>query len=132
MAITLTYNGTTAALSKDLRWEDEYDWSPVVKTLRYTSTGALFIRNNVKKSGRPITLLSSENSAWCSRALCDTLQAWSMLPDIELTLTLRGVARQVVFDHTRKAFEARPVVAYSDPDVSSADWHTPILRFIEV
>ena len=39
MAITLTYSGTTLALSDRLAWTDEFSWSPVQQAMEYSTTG---------------------------------------------------------------------------------------------
>jgi len=56
MAITLTYNATTAHLSDRLAWTDEYSWSPVVQATAPSTTGALLVDVGVLQAGRPITL----------------------------------------------------------------------------
>lgn len=133
MAITLTYNGTTATLSDRLAWVDEFDWSPVVQATAPSTTGTLLVDVGVLQAGRPITLQGTETSAWVSRSLCSTLQAWAALPAITLTLVVRGVARQVIFDHARKGFEARPLWRLLDGEQGApTDVYLPTLRFLEV
>ena len=56
MAITLTYSGTTLALSDRLAWTDEFGWSPVEQSTEYSTTGALLVHVATKLAGRPITL----------------------------------------------------------------------------
>ena len=130
MTITLTNAGTTATLPADLLWADEYDWHPVQQTRTYTTTGALLVEAGVKQAGRPITLQGDDTTAWITRAQCDVLRAWAALPAPELTLTLRGAARAVSFDHEKTAFEARPVMHVAEP--TDADWYVPTLRLIEL
>lgn len=133
MAITLTYNGTTAALSDRLAWVDEFDWTPVVQSTEPSTTGALLVDVGVLQAGRPITLQGTDTAAWVSRALCDTLQAWAALPGITLTLVVRGVSRQVIFDHARKGFEARPLRHLLDGEQGATnDFYLPTFRFLEV
>ena len=86
MTITLTYNTTTVELPEALNWSNEYGWSPVEQSTEYSTEGALIIDVALKLAGRPITLEGSEDCTWCTRALCDTLQALASLPGIELTL----------------------------------------------
>ena len=132
MAITLTYNGTTATLSDRLQWTDEYDWSPVEQATAYSTTGRLLVDVALKFAGQPITLQGTDTAAWISRALCDTLQAWAALPGIQLTLTLRGAAHQVMFDHAQKAFEARPIWKLVDGEVTDELLYLPTFRFLEI
>jgi hypothetical protein len=130
--ITLTYNGTTATLSDRLQWSDEYDWSPVEQSTEYSTAGALLVDVGLMLAGRPITLQGAETAAWISRALCDTLAAWAALPGITLTLTLRGVAHQVMFDHAQKGFEAKPIWRLSDGEVTAELLYLPTFRFLEI
>jgi hypothetical protein len=132
MTITLTHNGTTAHISDRLDWVDEYEWSPVEQASAYSTTGALLIDVALKQAGRPITLVGTDTAAWISRALCDTLQAWASLPGITLTLTLRGTAHQVVFDHAQKGFAARPVWKLLDGEITPALMYLPTFRFLTV
>lgn len=131
MAITLTYSGTTAHLSDRLDWTDEYDWSPVEQSTEYSTEGALLVDVAVKLAGRPITLNGADTAAWISRAVCDTLQAWSALPGIELTLIVRGVTRTVMFDHARKGFTAQPIWRLLDGEITPELLYLPTFRFLE-
>lgn len=132
MTITLTYNGTTAAISDRLQWTDEYDWSPVEQASAYSTTGALLVDVAVKQAGQTITLEGTDTNAWLSRALCDTLQAWAALPGIELTLTLRGVAHQVIFDHAKGGFTAQPIWRLLDGEITPELLYRPTFRFLKV
>lgn len=131
MTILLTYNGTTAALSDRLQWLDEYDWSPVEQSTEFSTTGALLVDVAMKQAGRPITLEGLETAAWLTRAVCDTLQAWAALPGIELTLTVRGMPRAVLFDQSRKGFTAAPVWRLSDGEYTEETLYLPTFRFLE-
>jgi len=132
MSITLTYNGTTATLSDRLHWSDEYDWSPVQQSTEYSTEGALLVDVALKLAGRPITLEGSDTAAWLSRAVCDTLQAWAALPGIELTLVVRGVAHNVMFDHAQKGFTAQPIWRLLDGEITPELLYIPTFRFLEV
>lgn len=129
MAITLTYGGTTAHLGDRLVWTDEFEWSPVEQVTEPGTTGALLVHVGVREAGRPITLDGSE-TAWFSRSLCSSLQAWAALPGITLTLVLRGVARQVIFDHERGGFEAEAVDQLSENEIYPEQVMRPVLRFL--
>lgn len=132
MSITLTYNGTTATLSDRLHWADEFDWSPVEQATAYSTTGKLLVDVAVKEAGQPITLQGNETAAWISRYLCQTLHAWAKLPGIELTLTLRSVAHQVMFDHSKKGFEAQPIWKLLDGEITGELLYIPTFRFFKV
>lgn len=131
MSITLAYAGTTLALDSDLFWEDENDWHPVEQSTQRTVTGALIVSNATITGGRPITLKPiDEESAWMSRASLDALRVWAAVAGREMTLTLRGQARTVVFRHSDGAIEAAPIFHFSD--ASDTDWYRVVLRFLEI
>lgn len=130
--ITLTYNGTTAHLSDRLQWPGEYEWSPVAQSTDYSTTGKFLVDVALKQAGRPIVLNGKDSAAWIPRTLCDTLQAWAALPGISLTLTLRGVARAVMFDHANKGFEAEPVWKLLDGEQAPEQLYLPTFRFLEI
>ena len=132
MTITLTYNGTTAAISDRLQWTDEYDWSPVEQASAYSTTGALLVDVAVKQAGQTITLVGTETAAWISRALCDTLQAWSSLPGIQLDLVLRGTTHQVMFDHAQGGFSAQPIWKLVDGEITDELIYVPTFKFLKV
>lgn len=128
--ITLQYLTTTLTLDPDLYWADENDWHPVEQSVQRTVTGALVVSTAARVGGRPITLQpEEEGSAWMSRATLDTLRSWAAVAGREMTLTLRGVARTVIFRHQDGAIEATPVVHYSDTD--NSDHYRVVLRFME-
>jgi hypothetical protein len=76
--------------------------------------------------------MGTETAAWITRALCSTLQAWAELPGIQLTLVLRGQARQVMFDHAKGGFTGQPVFKLQDGEESPEQLYLPTFRFIEV
>lgn len=130
MSITLSYNATTLALPNDLHWLDEYDWHPVVQSSQFTTTGAMLVETAVKQAGQLITLMADEDRAWMTRAQCDQLKAWANLPGITLTLALKGVNYNVMFDHEKTGFEAHPVMFFED--MQSDDVYVATMRFIAV
>lgn len=130
MSITLSDGVITLDLPGDLEWSDEYGWAPVVHTRSYSLDGALIVETASKQAGRPITLQSGDDRAWVSRADVDQLHAWAAVPGKQLTLTLRGVQRTVIFDHDNTPLEARMVMFYGDP--IATDHYTITLRLIEV
>ena len=132
MSILLAYNGTTAHLSDRLQWTDEYDWSPVDQATGYSTKGRLLVDVALKQAGRPITLQGADTNAWISRSLCDTLQAWASLPGIVFTLTVRSVAHQVMFDHAKKGFNARPIWKLVDGEITDELLYLPTFNFLEV
>lgn len=63
------------AIPRGLIWSDEFDWTPVQKSLEYSLTGAALIDVGVKQAGRPITLEAQDDAGWISRATLQALQA---------------------------------------------------------
>lgn len=134
MAITLSHapSSTSVTLPDALNWVDEYAWSPVEQTKTYTTTGALLIEEGVKLAGRPVTLEGNVDRTWCTRALVGQLHAWAASAGMVFTLTLRGVAHSVTFDHEKGALQGLPVVFYADAFVDNTDFYVPTLRFLEL
>lgn len=130
MSITLTYSGTTTQLGNRLVWTDEFAWSPVAQVTEPGTTGALLVHVGARTAGRPITLDGVESNAWITRALCSSLEAWAALPGIFLTLMLRGVARQVIFDHEQGGFEAQPIWRIADGEQTPEEVFLPTFRFL--
>lgn len=134
MSITLQYGATSLPLDPDLFWVDENQYSPVEQSVDTGLTGALIIQvdGDADRPGRPITLQPEDDkSAWMIRADLDQLNAWGAIADAVFTLTLRGVARSVMFRHQDKpAIDAKPVVHYSD--VQASDFYLVTLKFMEV
>lgn len=128
--IELTHAGTTIALPNDLHWRDEYDWHPVTQRGEYTLAGSLVVESAAKQAGRPITLQGADDYGWMRREQLDQVTAWAAVPGRVMQIQLRGVARDVAFDHERQAITARPLVEYSDP--IDDDRYIVELRFIEV
>lgn len=131
MSITLAYTTTTLTLDPDLYWSDENDWHAVEQTTQRTVTGALIVSSSSRVAGRPITLQPQDDvSAWMSRQTLETLRSWAAVPGRQMTLTLRGTARTVIFRHQETAIEATPVIHYADTD--NEDWYRVTLRFMEI
>jgi hypothetical protein len=131
MSITLAYSATTIDLPEDLYWVDENSWHPVEQNSKRTLTGALIVQVATRQAGRPITLQPEDDrSAAMSRATLDVLRTWAAVAGREMTLTLRGVSRTVIFRHEDTAIEATPFIHYSD--VQSEDFYLATLRFLEI
>ena len=130
MTISLTNGSTTIDLPPDLVWPDEFTWQQVEQTAEYTTTGALVLDAFTKQAGRPITLQGSETFAWCQRGDLVTLRNWASQAGATFTLTLRGLARTVVFNHDAGALEAEAILDYSDP--IDDDPYAITIRFLEL
>lgn len=123
---------TTLTLPIDLHWADEFDWHPVEQAVDRSLTGGLIVQSLARDGGRPITLRPEDDqSAWMTRTMLEQIQAWAAISALELSLTIRGVARTVVFRHHEgPAVEARPVVHYNEVD--GTDYYVVTLRFMEL
>lgn len=123
--------GVTVTLPDALNWTDEL-WSPIVQAQTYTSTGAQYLEYGVKQAGRPYTLQGADDATWCTGADIATLQSWMLPPGTHLTLTIRGTARTVTWDHAQSPLQAVPVVFFSNDSIDSSDFYVPTLRLIEI
>lgn len=132
MTISLSVGLTTVQLNPDLFWEDENNWHPVEQTSERTITGALVVQVAERVAGRPITLRPEDDSSGATELTdLEQLRNWAAVPGQEMTLTLRGESRTVIFrHHDGAAIEARPWVHRSD--VQSGDWYLATFRFMEM
>ena len=133
MSLTLSDSGTTLALNPDLYWSDENTWHPVEQTADRTITGALIVQAAGRIAGRPVTLEPQDDSAaWMSLADVTALRNWAAVPGKTMTLTLRGVERDVIFRHQDGGFEARPVIQYRDGHELTTDFYRCTIRLMEI
>ena len=124
-----TLNALT--FTDDLQWVDELQWAPVVQSTERSITGAALIQNALRTGARPITLAAdSDMVGWFTRSQLGGLYSLASLPGEVMTLTYRGVARSVIFDHANTAIDARPVVPFAD--VQPGDYYHVTLRFLTV
>ena len=101
MAITLG----TVTLPGDLRWADEFAWSPVVQSAEYSLTGALIVQTATKLAGRPITL-EAQRDTWVTRDTVLAVQALADTPGWVGVLTLHdGRVFTVAFRDDRVSAE---------------------------
>lgn len=131
MSITLSDGTTTVALNPDLYWTDENDWHPVEQSEERTITGALVVSAAQRIAGRPITLQPEDDSSGATTlAQLTQLRNWAAVAGQQLTLTLRGTARTVIFRHQDGAISAAPWIHYSD--VQAGDWYFATIRLMEI
>lgn len=132
MTISLSDGTTTVQLHPDLYWNDESSWHPVEQTVERSITGALIVQAATRVAGRPITLQpEDDNTAWMPRSTLDALRNWAAVPAKQMTLTLRGTDRTVMFrHHDGEAVVAVPVVHYSDVD--GTDHYRITIRLMEL
>lgn len=132
MSLTLTRASVTLPLSDRLKWTDEFAWSPVQQQTAWSLGGALLVDVGVKLAGRPITLEGADTAAWVDRATCLTLRNWAALPGEQMVLHLRNQAWNVLFDHDRGGFDARPIWQLLDGEETPQQVFVPTFRFLTV
>ena len=133
MSVTLADSGTTLTLNPDLYWSDENNWSPVRQAVAPSITGVPIVQVAAMVNGRPITLEPEDDeAAWMTLADVTALRNWAAVPGKTMTLTLRGVARTVIFRHQDGGFEARPVIQFRDGHELPADFYLCTIRLMEI
>lgn len=125
----------TVLLENGFLFSDEFSWKPIEQNQEFSVDGTLIIQEGKKKSGRPITLLSKENSqGWVKRSVLSVIQDWSALQDEQFTLIFEyphdNRQFNVIFNHAQGAIEADPVKGF--PTVSNEDYYKVTLKFLEV
>jgi hypothetical protein len=132
MPITLTDGTTTVNLHPDLLWSDEHNWHPVAQTAQRGLSGSLIVQAAKMLKGRPITLeTEDDDSGAMTLAVVEQLRNWTAVEGQQLTITLRGVSRTVIFrHHDGPALEAKPWIHRAD--VASGDFYICVLRFTEI
>lgn len=127
MAITLD----AVDLSNDLVWADRYTWTPVVQSTSTAIDGSLIVEAGAKIKGRKISLVGENNVGWMRRTDIEALYAKSIQPGLQMTLTFKGTAMTVIFDHEKGAIDVDQAMGYSDP--AGDDWiRVKSLNFIQV
>lgn len=115
-------------LPPSLHWLDRDDWQPVAQSVRKTLDGTLAVFHAPRPSGRPITLASTEDQGWITRATLDALQALAAIPGAVQTLTIGAQAFQVVWrHHDAPAIAATPILARLA--AGDGDWYRVTLKF---
>lgn len=127
---TLTLGPDSVDISDDFEWPDEYTWPKVALQKTYSVTGALLIETNTRQTGRPITLVGTEQHAWMQRIDLAQVRTFVETPGAELELVFRDQTFNVMFDHEAGALEVVPVADFAEPD--DADFFYVTMRFIEV
>lgn len=134
MATTLSDGTTTVTLSRDMTWSDEHNWHPVAQTVQRGLTGSLIIQAAQMTKGRPITLepIDDESGAML-RSIVAQLRNWTAVPGQQLTLTLRGIARTVIFRHQDgSGLESRPFIEWATEELDDSDYELCVLRLMEI
>lgn len=106
-------NNAVLSLHKQYWWSDEYEWTSLAQSEPvYTLSGAMDIQQGTMLAGRPITLDCEH--ARIKRIDVQTLQNWSEVPELEMTLTHPD-------GRTFKVIFARPAIK----DIKEVKHHRP-------
>ena len=127
----ITDGAHSVTLPDDLDWTDELSWSPVQQSAEPSITGATIVQIQARQSGRPITLEGTD-TRYVSGAGVAQLHTWSQAPGQQLTLTLRGVSRAVIFrHHDAPAFTAREIFGRV-PTLDASQSYEITLKLMEI
>ena len=100
-------------LPDDLEWEDEITWTPIAQLIERSVTGALFIQESEIVMGRPITLTGSDDMAWITRLIVDSLVVKRNTIGLKMDLTIGTGTKQrvfkVMFRQGENPVDVRPV-----------------------
>lgn len=102
---------TTIELNDDLRWIDEFGFSPITQNIERTISGAQVIQEGVLIKGRPITL-SGGVGVWMPKSVLNQLYDMAMQPNVTATLTMAdGRVFKVTFNRngTESPIRGEPV-----------------------
>lgn len=102
---------TTIELNDDLRWIDEFGFSPITQNIERTISGAQVIQEGFLIKGRPITL-SGGVGVWMPKSVLNQLYDMAMQPNVTATLTMAdGRVFKVTFNRngTESPIRGEPV-----------------------
>lgn len=118
-------------LSDDLEWIDENSWTPVMQDVEYSATGSLLMQESVKQKGRLITLQGTDDMAWITRNIVDSLTAKRNQTELIMNLTLNNHTYKVKFRQNENPVDVSPL---RKGDYFNADSYYKVnsLKFIEV
>lgn len=126
--MTITLAGIE--LPSDLEWVDQYDWSPIVQSKKYTLTGALVVPEAKKLKGRPITLEGDNASSWVTKSVLDLLTAKADTANLTMVLSYHGTTFDVMFSREQTPISSRLIVPFANPQ--STDVYSLKLRLMQV
>jgi len=124
---TLRVGGNSIALPDTFAWIDEFGWSPVKQTTKYSCTGTLLVQRGVKKAGRTMTLGGRGGAS--QRSIVAALYN-SLTFDGDLVVNWLGTDYNVLWDQENPIETSTLLDDLADPDLD--DWYWLTLRFIIV
>jgi len=106
-------------LPSGLVWADQYASQAVAQTVKRTLAGSLVVFHAGHPAGREITLESTQDSGWLTRAQVEALALLAASPGASYVLHIHDETYQVMFRHHEPpALDARPLWAYDQPRAS--------------
>lgn len=104
-------------LPAGMLWADEFDWTPVEKSVGYTLTGAMVVQASKRKAGRPITLEASDDRGWkgMTRAKVSALREMAAAATATYALSLADGRSFTVMFAPDSPLSARPVYSKENP-----------------
>lgn len=111
--------GEAVRLPQDMRWTDEFDWSPLAQSEpERTLSGGLVIQQGIRRAGRPLTL--SGDWVWLELQTLRRLQDWCALPELVMRFVhYDGREFDVVFRLHEKALDKVSPVHYGTPETGA-------------
>ncbi len=104
-------------LPDGLLWPDEYASQAVAQTVKRTLDGSPVVFYSGLSKGREITLESGQDTGWLTKTQVEAVKLLADSPGGVYTLTLRGIAYEVMFrHHDAPAFDAQPVIPFQNPE----------------
>lgn len=119
-------------LPPDMYWVDEFSWSPVALKEAVSVTGATIVQSSKRTDGRRITLKSSQECAWLTRA---NLVALKTLEETQTAFPLvlgDGTAFTVLFAGGEQGQSIETEALQPGKEPADGDYFIAILRFMEV
>lgn len=125
---TLTRKDNSASITfpQDMQWSDEFDWTTTAQSTPVRSlSGALIVQQGTKTAGRPITLTG--DWVWHKRSDLETLQTWSNVVALEMTLAhYDGRTFNVMFRFADSPLSDAQPVTYITPESDASPYFATI------
>lgn len=129
MATTLTDGTTTIILPEDLRWIDEFTWTPIIQKQTFSIDGFLIVEEFVKESGRQISIEGASDRGWILKSTLDELKNLIVAGKL-MTLTIDERNFEVMWDIQGNPLEATKILDTFPHE--QQDFFSVKLKFIEV
>lgn len=99
------------ALNVSMQWQDRHVSQDVEQTVRRTLTGNMVVFSAGLVKGQKVTLVSTEESGWLTKATVDSLLALASVPGAVYSMIHAGVSYSVIFRHDESpAVDFQPLI----------------------